>query len=441
MKLFRLKEKNYTKQKFNGRAVLFVSLMLVCFAPSPIVQAVNPPPDGGYPGSNTAEGQSALLSLTSGTLNTAVGASSLRSVTAGTGNTGVGGAALYFNTANENTATGAGALYLNNNGSANTANGAFALFANTTGAGNTAIGDRALLSNTTGLHNTATGSEALHNNRESSRNTAIGWEALFAHETGDRNTAIGFGALAGGITGTRNTATGHSALGFNSSDSNTANGYGALSLNTSGSFNTALGVAAGGGVTTASNVICIGANVDGENVSNSCYIGQIFGATSSRGAAVFINSDGKLGTTTSSRRFKEEIKPMAESSETLFALKPVTFRYKKEIDPQGMPQFGLVAEDVEAVNPDLVMRDKEGRSHSVRYDQLNAMLLNEFLKEHRNVEEQKATIAQLKSTVERQEATSAQQQKQIEALTSGLAKVNTQLEASKPRLQVVDNNY
>jgi hypothetical protein len=113
-------------------------------------------------------------------------------------------------------------------------------------------------------------------------------------------------------------------------------------------------------------------------VSNSCFIGQIFGATSSGGIGVFINSDGRLGTTTSSQRFKQDIEPMAKTSEALFALKPVTFRYKKAIDPQGTAQFGLVAEDVEAVNPDLVVRDKGGKAHSVRYDAVNAMLLNEF---------------------------------------------------------------
>ena len=149
--------------------------------------------------------------------------------------------------------------------------------------------------------------------------------------------------------------------------------------------NTAVGFNAGFGITTANNVIVIGTNVGGQNLDHSCFIGEIFGATSSSGTAVFINSDGRLGTTTSSQRFKQDIEPMAKTSEALFALKPVTFRYKKAIDPQGTAQFGLVAEDVEAVNPDLVVRDKGGKAHSVRYDAVNAMLLNEFLKEHRHV--------------------------------------------------------
>ena len=180
---------------------------------------------------------------------------------------------------------------------------------------------------------------------------------------------------------------------------------------------------AGGNVTTASNVICIGAL--GNNVDNSCYIGQIFGSNSSGGVAVFVNSNGRLGTSTSSRRFKDDISLMDRTSEALFALKPVTFRYKKEIDPARTSQCGLVAEDVEKVNPDLVVRDKEGKPYSVRYDQVNAMLLNEFLKEHRKNEKQEATIARL--------------EKQVEALSAGLQKVSAQLEASKPAPQLVNN--
>jgi trimeric autotransporter adhesin len=201
-----------------------------------------------------------------------------------------------------------------------------------------------------------------------------------------------------------------------------------------------LGFQAGGSIGAADNVICIGANVPGENVSNSCYIGNIFFATSSGGSAVFVNANGKLGTSTSSRRFKEAIKRMDQSSQALFALNPVTFRYKKELDPTATLQFGLVAEDVEKVNPDLVVRDQEGKPYSVRYDQVNAMLLNEFLKQHRKVEEQEATIARLTSTDAKQEATIAHQQKQIEALTVGLEKVTAQLEVNKTAPQIVLNN-
>jgi len=187
----------------------------------------------------------------------------------------------------------------------------------------------------------------------------------------------------------------------------------------------ALGDDAGSGVTTANNVIAIGTQVAGENVSDTCYIGNIFNQTSSGGAGVFVNSAGKLGTSPSSRRFKDDIKPMDQTSEAILALQPVTFHYKKEIDPARTSQFGLVAEEVEKVNPDLIVRDKEGKPCSVRYDQVNAMLLNEFLKEHRRNDEQQATIARLS--------------KQVEALTTGLQNVSAQLEASKSAPQVANN--
>ena len=177
---------------------------------------------------------------------------------------------------------------------------------------------------------------------------------------------------------------------------NTATGAAALS-NTTGSNNVALGSGAGLSATSGSGNVYIGAGMQGvAGESDACYIRSIFSRTSASGIPVLINSSNKLGTTTSSKRFKEDIKPMDRASEAILALKPVTLRYKKEIDPAGTSQFGLVAEEVEKVNPDLVVRDKEGRPYSVRYDQVNAMLLNEFLKEHRKVEEQEATIAQQK---------------------------------------------
>jgi hypothetical protein len=271
------------------------------------------------------------------------------------------------------------------------------------------------------------------------KNTAIGVGALQANTTGFRNTAIGEVALSSNTTGDYNTATGPSALYFNTTGNyNTANGIAALANNTAGSGNVALGFAAGGNVTTADNVIAIGTS--GENQSNSCYIGQIFGATSSGGTAVFINSDGKLGTTTSSRRFKEEIKPMERASEALFS--PVTFRYKNGIDPRGLPQFGLVAEEVEEVNPDLVVRDMEGEVNTVRYDAVNAMLLNEFLKDHHKVQGQESTIADLRSAIAQQrkdfETAMAQRHKQFQILTASLneqaaqlQKVSAQVEVSK----------
>jgi len=194
-----------------------------------------------------------------------------------------------------------------------------------------------------------------------------------------------------------------------------------------------LGTGAGVSVTTASNVIAISAN--GENVSNTCYIGNIFGVTSDGATAVYINTNGKLGTTPSSKRFKAEIKPMDKASEVLLALKPVIFHYKS--DAKGTPQFGLVAEEVAEVHPDLVVRDKKGEIYTVRYEQINAMLLNEFLKEHKTVQAQGATITQQRKDFE---AALALQQKQIEALTAGLQKVSAQLELSKTAPRTVKNN-
>jgi len=386
------------------KAIPLYLVALTYAALSPIMQAVNPPPDGGYPKQNTAEGTDALFSLTSGIDNTAVGFE-----------------ALFHNTTGfENTATGVNALITNATGSFNTATGVNTLFRNTTGFENTATGVNALITNTTGSFNTATGVNTLFRNTTGFQNTASGWEALFANTSGFHNTADGFQALLSTTTGNHNTANGDSALESNTSgNDNTADGAHSLTSNTIGSGNTVLGFNAGNSVTTANNVICIGENVAGANVSNSCFIGNIFGATSAGGIAVFIDSSGRLGTTTSSRRFKEAIKSMDQMSELVFALKPVTFHYKKEIDPAGTSQFGLVAEDVEKVSPDLVVRDNEGKPYSVRYEAVNAMLLNEFLKEHRKVE---------------------QQQKQIEALTAGLQKVSAQVEMSKPAPQTVLNN-
>jgi Chaperone of endosialidase len=367
---------------------------------------------------NTANGTAALEFNATGDFNTATGAFALFSNTAGFANTANGGNALLNNTTgDDNTAIGFNSLPFNTTGDFNTATGAVALFSNTTGSENTANGEGALLSNSTGDNNTANGVNALFSNTAGGQNTATGFEALF-HNTASDNTANGASALFHNSTGLANTANGQQALYKNTTgQGNTANGVQALFNNTTGGDNIALGVAAGQNVTTANNVICIGA--EGNNVDNACYIGQIFGATSSMGIAVFINSNGRLGTATSSRRFKEEIKPMDKTSEVLLALKPVTFRYKKDIDPAGTSQLGLVAEEVEKVNPDLVVRDKEGKPYSVRYDQVNAMLLNEFLKEHSTVQELK---------------------KEVAALTVGLQKVSAQLAAASPSRRGLELN-
>src|SRR5712691_1466549 len=329
------------------RAFLLIPLVLACFALSPAARAVDPPPDGGYPGDNTAEGTDALFSHTRGS---------------------------------HNTASGDFALYSNTSGDDNTADGHFALFHNTTGPRNTATGHGALYGNTTGEANTASGFNALLHNTAGSGNIALGASAGTNLRTGNKNIDIG-----------------------------------------------------NAGVTDESNTIRIG------NVANqsATFIAGISGATVPTGVAVIVDGTGHLGTTTSSARYKDAVKPMDKASEAILALQPVTFRYKHELDPAGIPQFGLVAEDVEKVNPDLVARDADGKAYTVRYEAVNAMLLNEFLKEHRTVEELKkdfqATIAQQQNEIKALAATVKEQAAQIQ-------KVSAQVELSKPAARTVLNN-
>jgi hypothetical protein len=309
-----------------------------------------------------------------------------------------------------------------------TAEGTNALFSLTTGAANTAVGWYSLFSDTTGSFNTATGTGALLFNT-GDNNTAFGAAALLFNTTGFSNTAVGATALLNNAS-TNNTAIGFGALGRNTiGPSNTAVGTHALDSNTTGALNIALGPFAGIGVTTANNVISIG--VSGANVNDSCYIGNIYGTfNTAQSAVVYIDPDGRLGTGPSARRFKKDIADMGAASEVLLSMRPVTFHFKtQDTEKAGQPvqQFGLIAEEVAEVNPDLILRDKEGEIYSVRYDAVNAMLLNEFLKEHRKNEEQEATIARLI-------ATDRQQQKQIEALTAGLQKVSAQLATASPSL-------
>ena len=470
----------------------FFLLLILTFADSaPMARAqLSPPPDGGYPGDNTAEGDRALFSLTTGRDNTAVGASALFRNTFGENNTAIGSQALFkntngegntatgasalvsntssHNTANghqalfnntigfENTAIGWSALYSNIRGNFNTAIGAQALGSNSSGGANTAIGNGALSMNAIGSANTATGASALAINYSGSRNTAVGETALQANYNGALNTAIGFEALRFNEFASNNTATGELALHNNSGDSNTATGGLALMSNTTGAFNTAdgfrallnntmgsrniaMGVEAGSNLTTGSNNIDIGASgVAGESgvirigktsTATATFIAGISGKTVANGLGVIINTSGQLGTILSSARYKEAIKPMDTASEAILALQPVRFRYKHELDPDGIPQFGLVAEQVEKVNPDLVVRDADGKVNTVRYEAVNAMLLNEFLKEHRRVEEQRAYF----------ELKLAQQQKQIEALTATIQKVSDRVAHSDLAPQLVVN--
>jgi len=491
--------------------LLLLPLVLGCFALSPRAHAVNPAPDGGYPNGNTAEGEDALFSLTTGVwntglgfqalyhdtngnFNTASGARALFSNTTGLQNTASGASALYANTAGlyntatgvnalrfnttassntaigvnalrnnngpYNTATGVNALRSNTTGSRNTANGAGALEDNTTGNANTANGVNALRSNTTGNFNTANGVYALEDNTTGIHNTANGYQALVSTTAGSGNTANGVASLLHNTTGNGNTANGVNALVSNTTGfNNTANGINALINNTTGNNNIALGVNAGFNVNPGSNNIDIANNgVAGESgtirigsgTHTRTFIAAIRGVTTGNANAVnvVIDSAGQLGTMSSSRRFKHEIKPIDGASEAILALKPVAFHYKN--DSTGTSQFGLIAEEVAEVNPDLVVRDENGEIYTVRYDAVNAMLLNEFLKEHRRTQQQEAIIAELESTL-------AKQQKGLQAVTARLGEqaaqiqnVSAQIKLSKfatgrfrrggPAPQVVLNN-
>jgi endosialidase-like protein len=422
-----METKNMTIQHFRKsidqsplRLVFFpIALVLTCFALStPIALAVTPPPDGGYANLNTAEGDSALFSLTTGGDNTAVGFQALYSDTTGSLNTAVGRRALLTNNGDENVAVGAAALKLNTTGSVNTACGRSTLNSNTTGNFNTAIGLFALFSNTSGSDNVVVGA-GMQVNDIGNDNLALGDTALPANTSGTRN--IGVGAFAGGST----TGSDNVSLGFNAG----------IKVDT-GSNNIDIG---NQGIAGESNTIRIGTLVAANAVvppdypysktvaaHTATYIAGIYNTTIANGLVVKVNSKGHLGTEGSSERFKDGIKPMDKASEAILALKPVTFRYKHELDPKGIPQFGLVAEQVEKVDPDLVARDEKGQVYTVRYEAVNTMLLNEFLKEHSKVQTMEATTEQLK--------------KQVEVLTAGLQKVSDQLELTKSTRRIVASN-
>ena len=373
------------KHSMNGSpcpfALLLILLVLACFALAPQARATCQ--EGcDSPTNNTFLGESALINNVGGVNNTAVGFSALLSNTNGVENTAIGTSTLSGNTfGNGNTAIGSAALVSNTIGEANTAVGNIALVANTIGSSNTANGLQALYSNTTGSQNAAIGRSALKNNKSGTNNTAVGFNALI-HTTGSSNIGVGPAAGSNLTTGNNNIDIGNN------------------------------------GVAAESNVIRIGTT----GTHTNTYVSGISGVTVPSGVAVIVDTSGHLGTVVSSARFKDEIKPMDKASEAILALKPVTFRYKHELDPNSIPQFGLVAEEVEKVNSDLVARDQQGKPYSVRYEAVNAMLLNEFLKEHREVQE----LKELK--------------KQVAILTAGLQKVSAQLELNKPAPQTVLND-
>ena len=287
----------------------------------------------------------------------------------------------------------------------------------------------ALETNTTGDGNTASGLQALQTNTTGNDNTAIGLLALNSNTTGSFNTATGSNALGSNTTGFRNMANGVNALYFNTTGSrNTAEGFQALFHNI-GSDNVGLGFNAGSNLTTGSGNVCIGASIVGlAGESNTTRIKNIYSSVVS-GRAVYVNSDNKIGTLASTRRVKNDIKPMDKASEAVLAFKPVSFRYKREIDASGTLQFGLVAEEVADINSDLVTRDSEGKPETVRSDAVNAMLLNEFLKEHRKVEKLEAMVARQHEDFEAA----------LADLKGQIQKVSAQLELNKPAPQTVLN--
>jgi len=411
-----------------------------------MAQAVGPDTDGAIPGSNNGEGIGVLVSRTSGIWNSGTGFEALNHLTSGNQNTATGLRALFSDiNGGYNTATGVSSLFSNTSGFFNVATGAYSLANNTTGLQNTAVGYAALFRNTMAEANCAFGEAALYHNVKAFVNNAFGVEALFNNLTGETNNAFGTGALFANTEGESNNAFGHLALENNLTGVwNNAFGFNALDSNVSGSFNTAIGDSAGFDVTGDGNV-CIGEGVFGETgVDDSTYIRNI--NTTAQPIVAGVDgvtvdlTTGRLGHGVSSQRYKEQIKPMDKASELLFSLKPVTYRYKKEIDPKQTLDFGLIAEEVAKVSPELAIRDAKGQVSNVRYNAINAMLLNEFLKEHQQVVEQQATIAELKSTV-------AQQQKGMDVLTAQLKeqatqiqKVSAQIEMSRPVPKVVLNN-
>ena len=394
----------YSLTQLQASAPRFViALVLACFAHLPIAQALNPPPDGGYPGFTTAEGSNALNSLTTGSGNTAIGWHSLFSNTDGSFNTAVGVGTLLLNIGTVDPQFPGG--------NQNTAVGAAALLSNTTGNGNTAVGVSALLSNQYGFANVAVGGGALESNGGGSANTAVGSDALF-HNLGEdvfgsgySNTAVGADALFSNQSGRNNTALGEAALFANT-----------------GNNNTGLGFQAGNLATTGDGNVYIGAQMSGiAGESNHTYIRNVKDTILSGGGTDYVTvnlTTGLIGHLTSSRRYKEQIKPMNDASERLFALKPVTFRYKKEIDQTQTLEYGLIAEEVAKIDSSLAIRDKNGQIESVRYTAINAMLLNEFIKEH------KAFL---------------EEQKKVRKLEAALAIVNHQLKEQAAQIQSVSS--
>jgi hypothetical protein len=337
--------------------------------------------------SNTAMGEDALYNLSGGSFNTAAGIYSLLSNSNGSGNAAFGNQSLQNNTT----------------GSNNTAVGSDAMLGNETGDNNTAVGANALVNDTDGYGNTAIGTNALYSTTYAQGNTAVGFNALYANTLGYEDTVTGVAAMSSNLKGASNTANGAEALHLNTSGNyNSAFGALAMASNTTGSNNTALGNAAGYKLTTGGYNIDIGNEGEaGESDTirigtsanqKATFIAGIYGNSIS-GNAVVVNSSGQLGVVVSSERFKTDIAPMEAADSRLQQLRPVTFHLKTE--PNGNLQYGLIAEEVAKVYPDLVIRDTNGRIDGVRYDELAPLLLSEVQQQALEIRDLEAQVREL----------------------------------------------
>ncbi len=353
----------------------------------------------------SAYGQICVTSDDAG--DTACGTNALHSDTTGYDNTAMGAYALYFNTTGyDNTASGLFALYLNTTGQYNTAAGAAALEANTTGNNNTASGYQALASNTTGFNNNAAGFESLNSNTTGYQNNAMGVQALYSNTTADNNNAMGFGALFKNTTGFGNSAVGSQALYDNTTGYlNDAIGYLALNHNTTGFSTVAIGVEAGFNQTTGhDNIYISNSGVAAEigvtrigtpSTQTSAYIAGIE-SSHVTGSAVYVTSGGQLGVLASSERYKTAIVPLGDANtEKLKQLRPVSFHLKT--DPKGAVQYGLIAEEVDKVYPELVIRDNAGKIQGVRYEELAPMLLNEVKHQAAEIRDLEKLVAEMQA--------------------------------------------
>jgi trimeric autotransporter adhesin len=342
------------------------------------------------------------------TTNTAFGLDALADIRSGLGNSAFGEEAMHLTTlGSENTAVGALAL-IRNNGDSNTATGANALEYNTTGNENAAFGVNSLAFNTTGTSNSAVGMISMYYNTSGSYNTAAGYLALNGNTIGNYNTGAGYAALRNNTTGTKNAAVGGSALYNNSTGNfNEALGSQALFGNTTGSNNIGIGLQAGYYPKTGSNNIEIGAagatsdtaviRIGTQSTQKATYIAGIRGVNVTGGVPVIVNANGQLGIVSSSRRYKQDIRSMGDTSDRLLRLRPVIFRYKLP-DEQGQKpeQYGLIAEEVAQVMPELVVYNEKGQPETVAYQTLTPLLLNELQREHALIVKMQSQIDELR---------------------------------------------